>query len=138
MVIRPQVVAAPPVVVLHAPTPVVTAALAYHYRRFTARATTLDRLMIKAPAGTSVTATCPKGCARKRVTVARAAGTVSLKALFKRPLKAKTVITRPGAVAAVKVLTVRAGKPPAISSLCLPPGTAKPTSCATLADDDPR
>ena len=111
-----------------------TVGLAYHYPKLTARATTFDRLTVEdVPAGASVTARCPKGCAKKRFVKARASGTVTLKSLIKRPLKVNTVITvivsKPGAVSAVKVLAVRSRRPPRITTLCLAAGAREAGAC---------
>jgi hypothetical protein len=115
--------------------PVVNVALTYHYRKLNARATDLDRLVVQSvPAGSTVSVSCPKGCSKKRFLKTGASGTISLKVLLKKPLKVKTRITvtvsKPGAVSAVKVLTIRPRKPPSIVSLCLPPGAKKAAACA--------
>jgi hypothetical protein len=98
-------------------------------------ATKLKRLNVSnVPAGSTVTARCPKGCAKKTFVKTNAAGTVSLKPFATKPLKPRTKITvtvsKPGAVAAVKVLEIQKGKDPTITTLCQPPGAAKPGACA--------
>jgi hypothetical protein len=113
---------------------VLSVGLAYHYPKSTARETTFDRLTVEdVPAGATVTARCPRGCAKKRFVKTRASSKVALKALIKRPLKVNTVITvivsKPGAVSAVKVLKVRARKAPRITTLCLAAGARKPGAC---------
>ena len=149
--VRPPIVAEPivfvpdPVVIAEAvaqaaaavaaarPT-VLSVGLAYHYPKSTARTTTFDKLTVEdVPAGATVTALCPKGCAKKRFVKARAAGRVTLKSLIRRPLKVNTVITvivsKPGAVSAVKVFKVRSRRAPRITSLCLADGARKPGAC---------
>jgi hypothetical protein len=90
------------------------------------------------PLGATVTVTCkgkgcPSGLKRKGFTKKNAFGTVSLKKFIKKPLKAKDVITvvvsKPGAIAAVKVLTIRSAKKPLIATKCLPPGAKSPVAC---------
>jgi len=76
---------------------------------------------------------CPSGLKGKGFTKTKAFGTVTLAKFIKKPLKAgdkiTVTVTKPNAVGAVKVLTVRAGKKPLIATKCLPPGTAKPVAC---------
>ena len=60
---------------------------------------------------------------------------VSLTSLTRgRALMPKTkitgTVTKPGAVAAVKVLEIRNGRPPLVLSFCLPPGARRPAACA--------
>jgi hypothetical protein len=58
---------------------------------------------------------------------------VTLASFIKKPLKAgdkvTVTVTKPNAIGAVKVLTVRASKKPLIATKCLPPGAAKPVAC---------
>jgi Putative metal-binding motif len=60
-------------------------------------------------------------------------GTVDLKSLIRKPLRAGTtlrfVVTKPGTIGAVKVLTVRQRKAPTIATQCLQPGAKKPAHC---------
>jgi hypothetical protein len=87
------------------------------------------------PAGSTVTAKCPKGCARKTYTKRNARGTVSLKTLVGRKrIKPGTTITvtvsRPGEIGAVKIFTMRKGrKQPKITTRCLAPGAKRATAC---------
>ena len=96
----------------------------------------LTTLAIKdVPKGATVTAKCPKGCARKTYTKRNARGTVNLRKLTGgRRIKAGTTITvtvtRPGEIGAVKKLVVRAGRNPKITTRCLKPGAKKPGSCS--------
>jgi hypothetical protein len=90
------------------------------------------------PLGATVTVTCkgkgcPKGLKGKGFTKKNAFGTVSLSKFIKKPLKAKDVITvvvsKPNAIAAIKVLTIRAAKKPLIGTKCQPPGAKSPVAC---------
>ncbi|WP_028065844.1 MopE-related protein [Solirubrobacter soli] len=76
---------------------------------------------------------CPSGLKGKGFTKPNAFGTVSLAKFIKKPLKAGSVVTvtvsKPGAINAVKVLTVRAAKKPLIATKCLPPGAKSPVAC---------
>jgi uncharacterized repeat protein (TIGR02543 family) len=76
---------------------------------------------------------CPSGLKGKGFTKKNAFGTVSLAKFIKKPVKAGSVITvtvsKPGAINAVKVLTVRAAKKPLIATRCLPPGAKSPVAC---------
>lgn len=110
--------------------------LAFNYTA-TRRNTRLTTLTVKnVPSGATVRVRCPKGCAKKTFVKRHAHGSVSLKTLVKgRKLKPGTRITvtvsKPGAISAVKVLTIRARKSPAISTLCQAAGAAKPSSCTS-------
>jgi hypothetical protein len=131
--VAPPTISAPPTVI-SAPA-VLSFGLSYHYRKLSARATVLDKLLVQSlPAGATVTARCPTGCARKRLVTAPGARTVSLRSLLKKALRVKTRITvtvsRPGAVSVVKVLEIRSRKPPRITTLCIPPGTGTARTCA--------
>ena len=83
------------------------------YSRATAHVTKLTSLVVHSvPAGATVDAVCPKGCAKRRLLVAKKSGNVSLKPLFgRKALRVNTRITvtvaKPGSVSAVKVLTIR-------------------------------
>jgi hypothetical protein len=107
--------------------------LSFDYRA-TPRRTRFTRLSVKGvPAGATVKATCPKGCASKTFTKRNAKGTVSLRRLVRRSLKVGTTITvvvsKPGMLTGVKILRVRARKAPSVATRCLAPGAAKPTVC---------
>jgi hypothetical protein len=90
------------------------------------------------PFGSTVTVTCkgkgcPSGLKGKGFTKKDAFGTITLAKFIKKPLKSGDVITvlvsKPDAINAVKILTVRAAKKPLITTKCLPPGAAKPVAC---------
>lgn len=76
---------------------------------------------------------CPSGLKGKGFTKTKAFGTVTLAKFIKKPLRAGDKITvtvsKPNAIAAVKVLTVRASKKPLIATRCVPPSAAKPVAC---------
>ena len=98
------------------------------------RNTRFARLVVKGvPKGATVTATCPRGCARKRLVKRNASGNVSLSALVTKPVAVGRVITvvvaRPGEVAAVKRLKIRSRKGPLVTTRCLPPGEKKIQAC---------
>jgi hypothetical protein len=97
------------------------------------RTTKLLTLTVKdIPRGATVTATCSR-CSRKRFVKRNARATVSLKSMIAKRLRVGTVITvvvtRPGQIAAVKRLTIRSRRKPAVVTRCLPPGVARPQVC---------
>ena len=76
------------------------------------RSTKLSRLVVKGvPAGSTVKATCKKGCSRKSYVKRNARGSVTLSKLIRKRLKAGTqirvVVSRPGSRAAIKTLRIR-------------------------------
>jgi hypothetical protein len=90
------------------------------------------------PLGATVAVTCkgkgcPSGLKGKGFTKKNAFGTVTLAKFIKKPLKAGAVVTvivsKPDAISAVKVLTVRAAKKPLIQTKCVPPGAKSPVAC---------
>jgi len=104
------------------------------FARATAKSTRLTRLTVTGvPTGASLVATCTgKGCPRKRTFTSTRAGAVSLtpfRTTLRPGAKITVRVTKPGATGAVKVLTIRKKKPPLVTTLCLPPGASKPTSC---------
>jgi hypothetical protein len=132
------VVATTPPPVVHQTTiiqQVIVVTLTFSYHDANRKTTRISALTVNSvPAGSTVTARCPKGCAKKSLVKKNAKGNVSLKALAgKKPLKARTkitvTVTKPGAVGAVKVLQIQKSKAPTVKSLCQPPG-AKPGKCA--------
>jgi hypothetical protein len=136
---------APPVVVGSAPkAPAgepqqIIVSLAYFSAAPKKASTRLTTLQVKnVPLGADVTVTCkgkacPAGLKGKGFTKKNAFGTVTLAKFIKKPLRAGTVLTvvvsKPDAISAVKVLTIRAGKKPTIVTRCQPPGAAKPVAC---------
>ena len=114
--------------------PQIVVTLAFAFSNSTKKQTKLTNLVVKnVPAGSTVTAKCPKGCAKKSFEKKGASGQVSLAALIKKPLKVKTVITvvvsKPGSGSAVKILKIRSRKSPQLTSQCQPVGAAKPAAC---------
>ena len=108
--------------------------LAFAYANSTKKQTKLTSLVVKnVPAGATVTASCPKSCAKKSFKKTNAKGTVSLAPLLKKPLKAGTLITvivsKPGSTSAVKILKIQPRKSPTVTTRCQPEGTTKPTAC---------
>jgi hypothetical protein len=113
-------------------------AIYFTYAWSTRSATKFKRLTVqKVPAGSTVTVTClSRRCpaALKRPLVLRnRSGTVSLKRLIAKPLRAGTIlrvaVTKPGAIGMSKTLTVRKRKAPSIATGCLLPGQSKPSRC---------
>ena len=113
--------------------------LAFFASKVTKKTTKFTTLQVKnVPLGSTVTATCtgkgcPSGLKGKGFTKKNAFGTVTLAKFIKKSFKAGDKITitvsKPDAIAAVKVLTVRASKKPLISTKCIPPGTKKAVAC---------
>jgi hypothetical protein len=103
------------------------------------KTTKFTTLQVKnVPLGATVKVTCkgkgcPSGLKGKGFTKTNAFGTVTLAKFIKKPLKAGDVITvvvsKPNAISAVKVLTVRASKKPLITTKCQPPGAKSPVAC---------
>jgi hypothetical protein len=64
----------------------------------------------------------------ERVAVGR-----NVSALVSKPLKVGTQITitatAPGTIGAVKTLTIRSRRAPAVKTRCLPPGSTRPAAC---------
>jgi hypothetical protein len=115
----------------------ITARLSFDFKAFR-RFTVLTRLQVKGvPAGSLVRATCAfkkKKCpakARKAFRKRGARGTVSLKKRFvgvrlRAGTKITVRVTKPGMIGAVKILTVRKAKAPAVVERCLPLGSKRP------------
>lgn len=117
------------------------------------RSTKFTKLKLaNVPAGSTITVTClsrtcpsalmhrakaKKGhrarLVKRALVLRHKHGTVDLKSLIRKPLRAGTklrfVVTKPGTIGAVKVLTVRKRKAPAITTQSLPPGAKKATHC---------
>jgi hypothetical protein len=132
---KPQAVAPPPLAGGPAPALrrlVITIGFTYSARRHSTR---LKSLTVKDMArGGTVRATCPRGCSRKSLVKSGVKSSkVSLTALVRKPLKVGTRITitatAEGTIGAVKTLTIRSRRAPAVKTRCLQPGAAKPSSC---------
>ncbi|HWK28034.1 MAG TPA: putative metal-binding motif-containing protein [Solirubrobacter sp.] len=103
------------------------------------KSTRFTTLQVKnVPLGATVHVTCkgkgcPKGLTGKGYTKRNAFGTVTLAKFIKKPLRTGTAITvvvsKPNAISAVKILTVRAAKKPLITTRCQPPGAKRPVAC---------
>jgi hypothetical protein len=98
------------------------------------RSTRFSRLQVKGvPRGSTVRATCAKGCSRASYVKRNARGTLSLLALARKALKVGTRIrvevTAPNMIGAVKVLTVRSRNDPSITTRCLQPGARRDSPC---------
>jgi hypothetical protein len=135
-VLAPPAPPPPPPVIQKVIQQVVVVTLTFSYHDANKKTTRISALTVNSvPAGSTVTARCPKGCAKKTFVKKNAKGNVSLKALAgKKPLKRNTKITvmvaKPGAVSAVKVLTIQKSKAPTVKSLCQAPGAKTPGPCA--------
>jgi hypothetical protein len=111
---------------------VVTVGFTYSARR---RTTRLKSLTVKdMPRGGTVSARCARGCSRTSLVKSNVTSSkVSLSALVKKPLKVGTKITitatAPGTIGAVKTLTIRSHRAPAVKTRCLPPGATRPAAC---------
>jgi hypothetical protein len=116
------------------PAPQIVVTLGFNFNS-SKKTTKLSTLVVKnVPAGSTVTATCRKGCAKKSFVKRNASGQVSLASLIKKKkLKVNTaikvVVSKPGSSSAVKVLKIRARKAPSVTTQCQPEGAAKPQSC---------
>ena len=101
----------------------------------TKKQTKLTSLIVKnVPAGSTVSASCPKACAKKSLKKTAVGGNVTLTAILgKKPLKVGTLITviisKPGSTSAVKVLKIQPHKSPTVKTQCQPEGASKPGSC---------
>jgi hypothetical protein len=118
----------------------ISVALRHTFRAF-ARYTTLTSLQVRrVPRGATVKVTCAfrkkrcPGKARAPFRRRAAKGTVSLGRRFgggrlRAGPRLIGTVTRPPAIGAVKVLRIRASKPPSIADRCLPAGARRPTRC---------
>ncbi|HEY6887032.1 MAG TPA: putative metal-binding motif-containing protein, partial [Solirubrobacter sp.] len=103
------------------------------------KTTKFTTLQVKnVPLGATVQVTCkgtgcPSGLKGKGFTKKNAFGTVTLASFIKKPLRKGNVITvvvsKPNAINAVKILTVRSSKKPLITTKCQPPGAKSPVAC---------
>jgi hypothetical protein len=131
---------APPVIVQSGPSApeqvIVTIAFFSSAGKKTTKFTTLQ--VKNVPLGSTVTATCkgkgcPSGLKGKGFTKKNAFGTVTLAKFIKKPLRAgnkiTVVVSKPNAINAVKIVTVRSSKKPLITTRCQPPGAKKPVAC---------
>jgi hypothetical protein len=123
----------------HRPPPVITVTVPFTFSSSSARATKFTQLKVAGvPAGATVKVSClsracPAVLAHKKALVLRKRhGTVDLKRIIAKPLRAGTklqvLVTKPGSVAAVKLITVNRRKAPTIVTRCLKPGAKKPAA----------
>jgi len=101
--------------------PQIVVTLAFGFANSTKKQTKLTSLVVKnVPAGSTVSAACPKSCAKKTFKKTGASGNVSLAALIKKPLKVGTTITvtvsKPGYTSVVKTLKVQPRKSPTLTT----------------------
>jgi hypothetical protein len=102
-----------------------------------ARGAHIRRLVVQAPSGATVTVRCHGGgCpVRRQVKKAPATGRPSFLRFrrFERTLRPHAVlrilVTKPGTIGKYTRLTIRAGKQPLRSDLCLRPGAKRPSRC---------
>jgi hypothetical protein len=115
---------------------IVTIAFFAAAKKTTTKFTTLQ--VKNVPFGATVHVTCSgKACAPglkgKGFTKKNAFGTVSLAKFIKKSLRAGDVITvlvsKPGAINAVKTIKLRPSKKPLIATKCQPPGAKAPVAC---------
>jgi hypothetical protein len=99
--------------------------------RLTATGARVTRLTVTAPRGARITVVCHgPGCPRQRV--AETASVTHIRA-FERDLRAGTrltiTISKPGFITKVTTVTIRRGRAPARSDMCIVPGARKPSAC---------
>jgi hypothetical protein len=122
----------------HRPPPVITVTLPFTFSSSSAKATKFTHLKIAGvPAGATVKVTClsrvcPATLAHKPLVLRKQHGTVDLKRIIAKPLRAGTklevLVTKAGSVGAVKLITINRRKAPTIVTRCLKPGAKKPTA----------
>jgi hypothetical protein len=134
----------------HVPPPVIKVLVPFTFSSSTAKATKFTHMKLTGvPSGSTVTVSCLAGSCPSALlhkvkvkkhakTVKRALvlrnqhGTVDLKRLITKPLKAGTklevLVTKTGSVGAVKIITINKRTAPTIATRCLAPGAKKPTS----------
>lgn len=100
------------------PRPQLSFTLSY-FMRASKRDTRFSTLSLKGvPSGATIKVTCTGGCPRKRVTLQNRRGTVVLTAFRNRAIRAGAKltieVTKPDSIGMAKVVTIRAGKRPAI------------------------
>jgi hypothetical protein len=101
--------------------------------------TWFTKLQVKdVPAGSTVQVTCngsgcPSGLKGKGYTKKKASGTVTLARFIAKPIKVKATLTflisKPGAISAVKILQLRPAKSPLLTTRCRMPGAKVSVAC---------
>jgi hypothetical protein len=99
--------------------------------RLTGSGASITRLTVRAPRGARIRVTCHgRGCPRRHV--ARIAAVRHIRA-FERSLPAGTrlvvTVSKPGFISKVTTITIRRGRPPARSDMCVAPGARRPGRC---------
>jgi hypothetical protein len=123
----------------HRPPAVITVTLPFTFSSSSAKATKFTHLKVAGvPAGATVkvtclSRTCPAALKHKKALVLRKQhGTVDLKRIIAKPLRAGTklqvLVTRAGSVGAVKLITINRRKAPTIVTRCLKPGARTPSA----------
>jgi PKD repeat protein len=100
---------------------------------FTAAGTRITRLLVTAPRGTLITASCSGGsCHLRRLRVHVGRRSVRLRR-FERSLHAGThlsiLVSRSGFIGRTALFTIRRGRPPLRRDLCLAPGARRASTC---------
>jgi hypothetical protein len=95
--------------------------------------TRLRRLLVRAPAGTSIVVSCKgKGCPKKKTIKQGKGKSLRFKKLergFRPGIKIVITVTKPGFLGKHTTFTMRRGAAPRRVDLCLAPGAKKPTAC---------
>jgi hypothetical protein len=126
----------------HRPPPVITVTLPFTFSSSSARATKFTHLKVSGvPAGATVTVSClSRSCPaallhkkhKRALVLRRRHGTVDLKRIIAKPLRAGTklevLVTKPGTVGAVKIITINKRRAPTIVTRCLAPNAKKPAA----------
>jgi hypothetical protein len=99
--------------------------------RLTGNGAFVKRLTVTAPRGAHIGVVCHgAGCPRRRVAMVAAVRHI---AVFERALRAGTrlvvTISKPGYITKVTTITIRRGRSPARTDLCLAPGAKRPGAC---------
>ena len=117
------------------PLPVNSAILSFSFKPPQKAFTAFTLFQVKnVPSGSKIVVSCAK-CPKKahKITKKKAKGTVTIKQLktkVKSGAKITVTVTKPGTIGVVKVLTIKRGKAPVLSTKCLQPGASRPTACA--------
>jgi hypothetical protein len=99
--------------------------------RLTSSGAYISRLTVSAPRGARINVACHgAGCPRRHVAMI---ATVRHVPIFERALPAGTrlvvTVSKPGFIAKVTTITIRRGRAPSRSDLCIAPGAKRPAAC---------
>jgi hypothetical protein len=99
--------------------------------RLTATGAYVTRLTVTAPRGARIAVSCRgRGCPRRHVAEIAAVRHIPA---FERALPAGTRlivrVSKPGYIAKVTTITIRRGRPPSRTDLCVAPGAERPRAC---------